>query len=60
MNIAMASNMRELSVSEIAMVGGAGQMSTETKITVGVLAVVSPLACAAFLIGYYNNRDSDG
>ena len=60
MNIAMASNMRELSTSEIAMVGGAGEMSTETKVTVAVLAVVSPLAAAAFLVGYYNNRDTDG
>ena len=51
-------NFRELSSSEIALVSGSvGEMSTETKVTLGVLCIVSPLAAAAFAITYYVNRD---
>jgi len=49
--------MRELSVSELDLVSGGGDMSTETKVIVGLALVVSPLLGAVVLIGYYANRE---
>ena len=51
--------MRELNFSEIEIVSGAVKdMSTDTKIALAVTTIVSPLAGAAFAVGYYLNRDN--
>lgn len=44
--------MRELNQVETDIISG-GQMSTQTRITIGVAFVVCPLAGIAMLAGYY-------
>lgn len=48
--------MIELNASQVAMVSGAGEMSTETAVIIGVTCAVSPLLGAFMLMGYYANR----
>lgn len=46
--------MIELNTAQLDMVSG-GEMSTETKIIIGVSLVVCPLLGAGMLLGYYAN-----
>lgn len=50
-------DMYELSMTQLDDVyGGAGEMSKETKTVLVAVTFISPIAGAAFLIGYYSNR----
>lgn len=49
--------MQVMSSHEIESVSGAGAMSTETRNTIIVIALISPVAAGIVLLGYYANRD---
>lgn len=46
--------MKELSLDEVNLVSG-GDMSTETKVIIGVAFAVSPVVGVGMLLGYYAN-----